>query len=163
MGRTEGPGAPCGRPVDSQTGCHLCSDGSHQSHTHTGLSLHVNVRVGIRAGRFPSDKQPEEGRRCFRVTCNPLTSWSRSLNGLNRGSVCLKWVTAQDTHTDEMLSPGCQRRMMRFRALKASKSDWHVSAGTQHLDLRRTHFHAFVSGTGYKLGILRTNLIGLFA
>lgn len=42
------------------------------THTHTGLSLHINVRVGIRGGRVPSNKQPEEGHCCFCVTCNLL-------------------------------------------------------------------------------------------
>lgn len=161
MGRTEGPGAPAAVLVDSQTGCHLCSDGSHQSHTHRPVTPR-ECPCWYKRRKIPLEQTARRGTLLLPCDLQPSTSWSRSLNGLNRGSVCLKWVTAQDTHGWNTFSRLSEENDA-FRALKASKSNWHVSAGTQHLDLRRTHFHVFVSGTGYKIGILRTNLIGLFA
>lgn len=71
MGRTEGPGTPVAVLLTLRQGV-ICAHMAAINHTYTGLSLHMNVRVSIRGGRLPSNKQPEEGHCCFCVTCNLL-------------------------------------------------------------------------------------------
>lgn len=97
MGRTEGLGAPVAVLLTLRQGV-ICAQTAAINHTYTGLSLRMNVRVGIRAGRFPSNKQPEVGHCCFCVTCSllprvhgPSMDWT--------GAVCVFKVGHSSAYT----------------------------------------------------------------
>lgn len=134
-GQNRGAGCSCGRPVDSQTGCHLCSDGGHQSHnTQACHSTWMSVLVQEKE----DSRRANSHKRGTAASAWPATfylvftvpEWTELVQ-----CACLKWVTKLRIYTHQWNTFSLlSKEDDAFRALKPSKSKWHVSARTQHLN-----------------------------
>lgn len=135
----------CGHPVDSRTGCHLCSDSSHQSHRHSPVTP-LECPCWYRKRKIPLE-QTDAAASVWLATFYlvfAVPEWTEL-------GQCVFKVGQSSGYTQmKYFLLGCQKRKMHLGLWSLQSQNWHVSAGAP-LDLWRTYFHDFVSETGYKI------------